>query len=245
MKQTTSRAGDTVLICSDRAELVHEGAEAIVQAFNHRAADRFSIALSGGSTPEPLYEHLATRPHSDIQWDQVELFWGDERYVRHDQPESNYRMARAAMIDRIAIPPGNVHPIPTNCDEPEEAAQLYQQVIRRQLGDPLPRLDLSLLGLGDDGHTASLFPGSAALLERDSLVAATEAPAEPRTRITLTLPLLNRARKTIMLVAGAGKHLPLRAILDDPERAQEHYPAAMIRPEGELLWIVDRKAYEG
>ncbi len=245
MNQFTTPSGAGVIICSGPDELARRGASAIADAIIRKRSGRISVALSGGSTPKPVYQHLAAEYRDAIPWQRVLLFWGDERFVPPDSPHSNYRMTREALIDRIRIPAANIHPVPTDLPDPGDAARQYELALRRELGEPSPALDLLLLGLGDDGHTASLFPGSPALQEMAHDTAVAQAPAEPRTRITLTLPMIGRAREIIFLVSGRGKHAPLRAILDTPETARTLYPAGMIHPAGTMLWIVDREAYEG
>lgn len=214
-------------------------ADCVARALRDAAGERgiAAVALSGGSTPRPLYETLA-REHGRLPWPQIHVLWGDERYVPHDSPDSNYRMARGALLDGVPIPPGNVHPMPTHLADPEEAAARYAATLAELLpGDP-PRIDVTLLGLGADGHTASLFPGSATLAVRDRLVATSEAPDEPRQRLTLTLPALNASRQVHFLAGGAGKREALRCALDgdDPEQC----PAALVAPgDGTVTWWLD------
>lgn len=245
MNQFTAPSGASVLICSDPGELARRGASVIADAIMRKRSGRISVALSGGSTPRPVYERLAAGYRDAISWERVLLFWGDERFVPPDSQHSNYRMAKEAMIDHLPFPAANIYPVQTDLPDADEAARQYELTLRRELGETSPSLDLLLLGLGDDGHTASLFPGSPALQETARDTAVTDAPAEPRTRITMTLPMIGRAREIIFLVSGRGKHGPLRTILDAPETARELYPAGMIRPAGTILWIVDREAYEG
>ncbi len=145
-------------------------------------------------------------------WERVHLFWGDERYVPHDDPASNYRMARESLIAHVPIPAENVHPMPTDLPQPEKAAEAYEAELRRFFGTGAPGFDLQLLGLGVEGHTASLFPGSPALEEKERWVAAVVAPAKPPQRLTLTLPVLNQGRNTLFLVTGADKR-PIVAAL--------------------------------
>jgi 6-phosphogluconolactonase len=206
------------------------------------AADRFSVALSGGSTPRTLYHLLGEPPlRETIDWPRVHLFWGDERFVPAGHPDSNYRLAREAFISKVPIPSGNVHPIPTESGDPETAAAQYEETLRRFCATP-PRFDLILLGLGADGHTASLFPGSPALDEHDHLVVATHVPKLDAWRLTLTPPVLRGARHVVFLVSGSDKASILREVLEgpyDPHRL----PAQLVRPEkGELTWLVDEAA---
>jgi len=205
---------------------------------------RFAIALSGGSTPRSMYTLLARPPDRDaIPWSRVHLFWGDERFVPHDDSDSNYRMVREALIDRVPIPGGNVHPIPTG-GRPTEAAAAYAATLHQFYGtdtlDPArPLFDVVLLGLGTDGHTASLFPGSPALDEKRAWVVPVEAHAGAP-RITLTYPALASSRNLAFLVTGAEKSDILSRILQcDPA-----LPAARVRTGGRCRWFVDRAAAE-
>jgi 6-phosphogluconolactonase len=223
---------------------VGELLQAVAEAIATRVAEvlarqeRFSLALSGGNTPRALYRLLSAEYRTRVDWHRVHLFWGDERYVPHDHPASNFRMARETLIDPLSLPPENVHPMPTDAPSPEESARLYEQQLRAFFGE-LPRWDLILLGMGADGHTASLFPGTSALLERKRWVTVGEAPVEPRVRLTLTLPVLNAAKAVYFLVTGADKAETVRRILVQ----QEPLPAALVSPlEGELLWWLDRDA---
>lgn len=198
----------------------------------------FTFALSGGNTPRALYILLAREYAVRIDWSRVHLFWSDERYVPYDHPASNYRMAYETLIATLAIPLANVHPFPTDDRDPLHAAQRYEAHLRDFFGDA-PRLDLVLLGMGADGHTASLFPNTAALVERERWVAVGQSLAEPRLRLTLTLPVLNSATAVYFLVSGADKAQTLRKILveDAP------LPAGQVQPRsGELVWWLDREA---
>lgn len=211
-----------------------------------RQRGRFAIALSGGRTPEKLYRLWS---ESDMQnartpWDKVHLFWGDERYVGKDDALSNYRMTREALIARVPIPAGNVHrvPGPGDAPTPEAAAQLYEADLRKYFGSAPPAFDLQLLGLGVEGHTASLFPGSPALEEKTRWVMAVEAPAKPPQRLTLTPMVLNQARNTFFLVAGEDKREIIRALRSEPEGRPSQYPAGKIRPAGGVVWYLDNAA---
>jgi 6-phosphogluconolactonase len=202
----------------------------------------FSLVLSGGNTPRALYEILGAEFRDRIPWEKVVLFWGDERYVSHTDPQSNYRMAEETLLSKIPIPPGNVHPMPTGFDQPQEAARAYEKLLRDRFPSPWPQFDLVLLGLGDNGHTASLFPHSPTLSETRQWVAASASSAKPAARLTLTLPALNHANEIYFLVAGAGKARALRvAITGNPEAGS--CPAAMVRPEhGKVVWWADEAA---
>jgi 6-phosphogluconolactonase len=210
----------------------------------------FSIALSGGNTPRLLYEALADPSVSgDAPWNDIQIFWGDERHVPPDDPESNYRMAREALLDHIAIPAANIHRIHAELPNPVTAAVAYADELTRAFnldqidGDTtLPRFDLVLLGLGEDGHTASLFPHSPALQERRALVVANPVPRLSTTRITLTIPVLNNAARVWFLVTGGSKAAILKQVLEGPVQPDE-FPAQHISPvDGELLYLLDSTA---
>ena len=239
-----------VRVFSEAAELARAAAEEIAQAVGEtvRHADRFTLALSGGSTPEALYRLLASReePFRDrLPWSLIHFFWGDERHVPPDHPESNFRMASRAMLDAAQLPPGNIHRIPGEEPDAARAAGEYEAELRSffelSRGEP-PRFDLVLLGLGADGHTASLFPGTRAIHERERLVVAHWVDKLGAFRITLTPPVLNAAARVIFLVSGEDKAEALRAVIRgdfEPDR----YPAQIVRPvHGSLVWMVDRKA---
>jgi 6-phosphogluconolactonase len=206
--------------------------------------ERFAIALAGGNTPAKLYSlwAQANKYGFETPWEQVHLFWGDERYVPLDDPLSNYRMTQETLISRVPIPPGNVHPVQTSLRTPEKAAEAYEAELRKFFGAEAPAFDLQLLGLGVEGHTASLFPGSPALEEKQRWVAAIEAPAKPPKRLTLTPVVLNCARNTFFLVAGADKRGILAALRAEPDSPPSQYPAGRIRPKGPVLWFLDEPA---
>jgi 6-phosphogluconolactonase len=206
---------------------------------------RFVIALSGGRTPARLYA-LWGQAHAgkngQTPWDKVHLFWGDERYVPKDDPLSNYHMTREALIDEVPIPAANVHALPTELPTPEEAAKAYEEELRKFFGDAPPVFDLQLLGLGTEGHTASIFPGSPALTETKRWVMAVEAPANPPHRITFTLPVLNIGRNTFFLVTGADKREIITAIRQEADPATSQYPAARVQPANPPIWYLDDRA---
>jgi 6-phosphogluconolactonase len=203
----------------------------------------FSIALSGGSTPRRLYEHLAEAPYRDqFPWSRTHWFWGDERFVPQDDAQSNYRMVSEALLSRAPIPTLNIHPVPTDCASPEAAASIYERELKSFYGaerlDPArPLFDVTLLGLGPDGHTASLFPGTAVLAERDRWAAAVVG-AKREARITLTYPALESSRQAAFLVEGEGK----RAILERLRRGDDSLPAARLHPIGALCLFADAAA---
>jgi len=206
------------------------------------ARGRFSVALSGGATPRRTYELLAAPPPVDqAPWDRVHVFWGDERCVPPDDPRSNACMAREAWLDRAPIPGHQIHPI--NCaQDPAAAARGYEAQLREFFAGQPPRLDLVLLGLGHDGHTASLFPGTKVLAETRRWAAAVYVADQNLCRVTLTAPLINQAAMVAFLVAGGAKAEVLREVLHGP-RDPARLPAQLIRPQnGELLWLLDLDA---
>ncbi len=236
-----------VEIFPDRNALVRAEAERVVTLAREAIAarGRCLLALSGGSTPKPLYELLATQPYAgQIDWSRVHLFWGDERCVPPDHPESNYRMTREALIDRVPLPADNVHRIRGE-DDPQQAAEAYERTLRQFFGpDDPPRrsFDLVLLGMGPDGHTASMFPGTAAPGETRRWVMAVHIE-RPRDmwRVTLTTVVLNAAADVTFLVAGADKAARLEEVLHEP--GERPLPAQRIHPtHGALHWMVDAAA---
>ena len=202
----------------------------------------FTLALSGGGTPRRLYELLAGPPYRDVfPWHRTHFFWGDERFVPRDDASSNYRMVRDAMLSQAPIRGANIHPVPTEGLTPEAAASDYERELKSFYGaarlDPArPLFDVNLLGLGPDGHTASLFPGTAALEEREQWVAAVVGPKP--TRITLTYPALESSRHVAFLVAGKEK----REIFSRFQRGERTLPAARLRPIGTLHLFADAAA---
>jgi 6-phosphogluconolactonase len=236
-----------VRICADVDELSLRAAEATVRTVNEaaRGASRCSLVLSGGSTPRTLYGLLASQFAKDIPWAQLHIFWGDERYVPPVDPASNYRMAKEALLDHVPCPRANIHPMPTHFPSPDAAARDYEATVRGFFPGQRPCFDLVLLGLGTDGHTASLFPGSPVLEETARWVRAAAAPADPPTRLTLTWPALTGARNIYVLVAGSNKAPALRHVFGDAPDPRA-CPAARIRlAEGSVIWWVDRDAAGG
>jgi 6-phosphogluconolactonase len=208
-----------------------------------REKDLFTVVLSGGSTPKTLYSTLSDEPfRSELPWDRIHFFWGDERPVPPDHPESNFHMAHEALLSKIPVPAENVHRITGEAPDAAAAAQEYEEELRNffQLGQQrTPRFDLVLLGLGSDGHTASLFPDTRALHEHERLVIANWVEKLNSWRITLTFPVLNNAAKVIFLVSGPEKAAIIRSIL----KGEGEYPARLVQPSnGSLLWLLDREA---
>jgi 6-phosphogluconolactonase len=205
---------------------------------------RFSIALAGGGTPRTLYELLARDFRSRISWSAWEIFFGDERCVAPYHPLSNYGMVAAALLSQVNVPERQVHRMEGEL-VPEEGARSYEHEMRRVLstGPSSPVLDVALLGVGADGHTASLFPGNPALDERERWVLAVEAPvtSPPRDRITLTVPVLSAAREVYYLCAGAGKRDIVREILSESATGRS-FPAARVRGTARTIWFLDREA---
>jgi 6-phosphogluconolactonase len=209
------------------------------------ASGRATIALSGGRTPRTLYETLVQPPYRDrVAWPLVEWFWGDERPVPPDHPESNYRLAAETLFVHLPVDPRRVHRVPTELGA-EAAATAYESVLRTVFAasaGAVPEFDLILLGLGSDGHIASLFPGTAALHEAERLVIANQVPQLGTTRITFTPPLIRAARHILVLVTGADKAAAVREALegpDDPERIPAHL---LRRVRGSVLWMLDQAA---
>jgi 6-phosphogluconolactonase len=237
-----------IVECTDLAALSLHAAEHFTALARARAAEhgRFTVALAGGATPRSLYALLATAAYRDrVPWAAVHLFFGDERCVPPDHPESNFRMVKESLLDQVPIPAAQVHRMQGEDPRPDAAAARYEDELRAAFGlagDELPRFDLVLLGLGADGHTASLFPGSPALAERWRLVLPATVEGFVARRLTLTLPVLNAAARVAFLVAGRAKARALAAVVrgapGDPA-----LPAARVEPEnGALLFFVDRAA---
>lgn len=242
-KMTPGDIGE-VHVFENLEALSRAAAEQLVRSIEAAVAsrERCTLVLAGGGTPRPLYAVLATEYAGRIPWPHLGVFWGDERYVPHGDPRSNYGMARGTLLDHVPLPSENIHPIPTHYADPKEAAEVYEKTLQASLGGGPPRFDIILLGIGDDGHTASLFPGSPALEERGRLVVSTLAPAEPRQRISLTFPALNAAREVHFLCAGSQKADPVRCA-HAPEPEPERCPASSVRPVGgRLVWWLDRDA---
>jgi len=238
-----------VTVVADGTGLARAAAERFARAVETAVAARGKafIALSGGSTPKQMGSILAREPYrSRIPWDRVHFFWGDERFVPLGSPESNAGEAKRGFLDLIPVLPGNVHPWDTEAETSDEAAERYERAIREVFGIPTgtPRFDLVLLGMGDDGHTASLFPNTTALTANGPLALSNFVPKLGADRLTLTAPVLNAGREILFLVGGPGKARTLSAILEGPEDPIT-LPAQSIRPstaDGRLEWLVDEDA---
>jgi 6-phosphogluconolactonase len=208
-----------------------------------RSVGTFAVSLSGGSTPRPLYERLAVPDvAARFPWRRVHWFWGDERFVPHDHPDSNYRMVREALFSRVPVPADNIHAIPTELFTPEQAAIAYERTLKQfygaeTLNPKQPLFDVTLLGIGEDGHTASLFPGQPALQEMRRWVVAVVG-VRSEARITLTYPALDSSAHVACLATGAGKRGAIaRALAGSRET-----PAGLVRPVGPFHWFIDRAA---
>jgi 6-phosphogluconolactonase len=234
-----------LIVAADADALAKMAAERVLARIN-RMSGRLAVCLTGGSTPERLYELLASEPYRGaVAWDRVHWFWGDDRFVRQDDPRSNAGTARRLLLDRVPIPFENVHAIPTSAGNVEEAAGLYETQLRRfygaeRLDAARPLFEMVLMGLGADGHTASLFPGHAELQEKERwVVGVEEAGLEPFVpRVTLTFPALASTREMLFLVSGRDKRDILERVLSGA-----NLPAARAHSDGDAVWLVDRAAF--
>lgn len=236
-----------IIVLKNPAALAEEAASRFVKlaCAAVEANGRFSVALSGGSTPRAMHERLAQPPHKNaLDWKKVHVFWGDERFVPPDDPESNFSMARETLLKHVPIPAQNIYPAPTEGIAPEEAARQYAETLKAFFAPGTPRLDLILLGLGLDGHTASLFPGRPQVqASGDSLIAAVKnSPKPPPVRITFTLKLINNAANVIFLAAGKEKAAAVKLVLGETVDVITR-PAQGVRlVDGKLLWLLDSAA---
>jgi 6-phosphogluconolactonase len=247
----SSHAGPTVEVCPDADALALRAAEAIVEAAAAAVHERgrFTLALAGGSTPEKTYGLLAQpRLAALVDWAKAFLFLGDERFVPPDDPRSNYGMAKRSLLDRVPVPPGQVFPIPTDVADAATAAAAYARTLATAFGVPPdglpPRFDLILLGLGDDAHTASLFPSKPAVNETRAWVTASPPGVlpPPVDRVTLTFPALNAARAVLFLVAGDKKAAVVKEVIESPPDPMTR-PASAVRPtDGTVTWLLDEPA---
>ena len=240
------RVTPVVRVSRDAEAFVDAAAAMFVETALAAVADHgtFAVALSGGSTPRAVYARLAgdETARVKVSWRQVEWWWSDERSVPPRSPDSNFRMAFESLLGHVQVDPARVHRLKGELD-PAQAAAEYEGELRAASGiasPEIPRLDLVLLGLGSDGHTASLFPGTTAIAEQTRLVVANHVPALHTMRLTFTLPLINRARRVAFLVSGADKASILARVLDGPPGL---LPAQLVMPdEGDVIWLVDRAA---
>ncbi len=256
MKGNIRKFEDTEALVEDVASFIETRAKESIEA-----SGIFTFVLSGGNTPKSLYSRLSKPPYSKIiDWDRVFIFWGDERFVPKNDASSNYRMAEEFLLSNVPIPEENIFPVPDPHEEKtlQNAASLYETRLRDfftskdvskkipkekhgKISGAFPSFDVTLLGIGDDGHTASLYPGSPALEEKKRWVTAVAAPdyAPVKQRITLTLPLLNNSKNILFLVSGASKKNILNALFKSHSEKTALYPAGMINPAGELYWYTD------
>ncbi len=234
----------TVRVYAD-AEALARAAAALLAETVSSATGHAYIALSGGSTPKRMGQLLAEAPYREtVAWRDIEFFWGDERFVPEESPESNSGEARRTFLDKVDVEPGRINPFPTTVRDPDLAAEMYATQLKTVFNetDVAPRFDLVFLGMGDDGHTLSLFPGTAAIHETERFVVANYVPKLDTTRLTLTAPVVNAAQRVAFLVGGAGKAETLAKVLDGPVDV-DTLPSQIIRPvDGELLWLVDEAA---
>jgi len=234
----------TLEVVANPEALAQRAAEIILKhaLFVTAYQSRFSMACSGGSTPKRLYELLsdpAREFRSQLPWAQMHFFWTDERHVGPEDPESNFHMSEEAMLRHVEVPAANIHRIRAELETAQAVADAYEKVLIENLGET-PRFDLVLLGLGNDGHTASLFPGTEVLEERSRLVAAPWVEKLNSYRFTMTYPVLNNAASVVFLVSGEEKAAILKEVLEGPPG---RYPAQGIKPvNGELTWLVDQAA---
>lgn len=239
----TGDPGLQVRTFQDRKALSRAAADLFVSLSRNTIAaqGRFAVALSGGSTPKGLYTLLGTVPYREaVPWPRVHLFWADERCVPQDHPESNYKLAYDAFLSRVSLPSENIHRIRGE-EEPGKAARVYEDDLRRFFGGGVPVFDLLLLGAGEDGHTASLFPGSPSLHETTRVALPVYLERPKRDRVTLTLPVLNRAAHVLFLASGRAKAAVVSEILEGGN--VQRYPAGLVQPvNGDVLWLIDREA---
>ncbi len=232
-----------IAIYPDIDTLSYEAAQYVVRIASESIVTRgrFTIALSGGTTPRTLYGLLGGEPYlSQIDWALVHIFWSDERCVPPDSPDSNYHMAHEVLLSQIPIPVQQVHYMPADQPDRYAASQAYAEEMQRTFGtNGIPSFDLIQLGMGPEGHTASLFPHQASLHEQQRLVIPVSVPKPPPDRLTFTPPVLNAARNVLFLVTGADKADALHAVLEGPYQPDE-YPAQIVRPpHGEVVWMLD------
>lgn len=235
-----------IAVYPDTNTLSQQAAQFIVRLANESIVTRgrFSIALSGGSTPKVLYGLLGSEPYRDqIDWSKVDIFWSDERCVPPDSADSNYRMAREVLLSRVPLSPQQVHRMPADQPDRDAAAQAYTHEMRQSFGTgDIPHFDLIQLGMGPEGHTASLFPHQSSLHEQQRLVMYVNVPKPPPPRLTFTPPILNATRHVLFLVTGAEKADAVQAVLEGDYNPEE-YPAQIVRPaSGEIVWMLDEAA---
>ncbi len=234
-----------VHVFENKDQLSEAAAELFVKIAQKSVEERgrFTVALTGGSSPVRLYEMLAETPYTEqVPWAQTYIFWGDERWVPLTDERSNARMAQQTLLSKVPVPTEQIYPMWAEGTPPEDFAMHYEKLLQQHFGDENPHFDLILLGMGDDGHTASLFPGTGVLHERSRWVQAYYLEPQSMYRITLTAPLINQARNICFLTFGSQKSHALHEVLEGVPNPEE-YPAQLIQPDrGELLWYVDQDA---
>jgi 6-phosphogluconolactonase len=235
---------NNILIAPSAEELAASAAKLIIEIAKNaiQVRDKFVISLSGGHTPEQLYTLLSKPPFvNEIPWNKTFIFWGDERCVALDDVQNNANMAKITLLNHVEIPQANINAIPVNLP-PEKAASQYEETIYTFFGSERPCFDLVLLGLGENGHTASLFPGNNAILNSARLIEETYVAEQKMFRITMTSNLINEAHNVLFLVAGSEKASILKTVLTEPYQPNR-FPAQEIKPKhGNLYWLVDSKA---
>lgn len=238
-----------VIVAENADAAADQAAERVVEIVRERIASSGNchLALCGGTTPAELYRRIARPPLSErVDWPKVRIFFGDERDVPQDHVENNYRMVAKNLLDHVPIPLAQVHPMPADCRDMSAAAEQYEELIRRLVpaeGNDIPRFDLILLGLGGEGHTASLFPDTPALTETKRLVVAQFVPVIGRNRMTFTFPLINAARHVMFGVTGPDKAMAVAAVLSDDPKLRARCPASRVAPaKGELIFVLDTAA---
>jgi 6-phosphogluconolactonase len=235
--------GPEIIVTSDVASISHDVADRLVQIAKEIIAERgrFTFCLSGGSTPKSLFELMASDAYRNkFDWDHVHVFWGDERSVPPDHADSNYRMANEAMLSKVPIPKANVHRMEAEAADLPGAAAAYETMLRSFFGD-LPNFDVLLLGMGPDGHTASLFPGSQALTEQQKWCVPNWVEKFNTWRMTLTYPVLNHSERVFFLAGGKDKADVLKTVLEDTHKVT--YPCQGVKPDhGVLVWFIDMAA---
>jgi 6-phosphogluconolactonase len=235
-----------IAIYPDKHTLSQHAAEYVMRIANESIDlhGHFTIALTGGTTPGELYSLLGSEPFiSQIDWQLVHIFWGDERCVPYNSPESNFYLAHEALLQKISIPESQIHLMPADQLDRDAASQAYTVEMQNTFGtNGIPSFDLIHLGMGPEGHTASLFPHQASLQEKHRLVMPVSVPKPPPDRLTFTPPLLNAARNVLFLVTGNEKADALHAVLEG-EYQPDEYPAQIVRPtNGEVVWMLDKAA---
>ena len=230
---------------SNTEQLTYAAADYIANVAQESIASHghFTLALSGGSTPKKLYGLLATEPYrSQIDWEKVQIFWSDERCVPPDDTESNYHLAQEVMLSKLPLSPNQIHRMPADEADRNAASEKYSQEMQNVFGEVLPHFDLIQLGMGPEGHTASLFPHQPSLHEKQRQVIPVIVPKPPPPRLTFTPPILNAARHILFLVTGTEKADAVQAVLQGDYQPDE-YPAQIVQPpQGEVTWMLDNPA---